>query len=78
MSVSPPSPSPHGAARSCGKSKVRGGVSSLGAKLLFWWPEPSRNHWDSLFVLSCCGEQAFGTVWLSQGWVAPPQDEDGA
>lgn len=77
MSVSPPSPSPHGAAGSFGKSKVRGGVSSLGAKLLFWQPEPSRNHWNSLFVLSCCGEQALGTVWLSRGCEAPT-DEAGA
>lgn len=77
MSVSLPSPSPHGAAGSCGKSNVRGGVSSLEAKLLFWQPELSRNHWNSLFVLSCCGEQAPGTVWLSQGWEAP-ENEDGA
>lgn len=47
------------------------------AKLLFWQPELSRNHWNSLFVLSCCGEQALGTVWLSQGWEAP-ENEDGA
>lgn len=78
MSVSLPSPSPHAAAGSGAKSNVRGGVFSLGAKLLFWQPEPSRNHWNSLFLLSCCGEQeqALGTVWLSQGWEAP-ENEDG-
>lgn len=66
--------------RSCRKLREKqgqAGVSSLGAKLLFWQLEPSRNHWNSLFVLSCCGEQALGTVWLSQGWQAP-EDEDGA
>lgn len=52
--------------QSCWKSKVRGCVSSLGAKLLFWQREPSRNHWNSLFVLSCSGKQGLGTPWHSQ------------
>lgn len=58
--VSQPSPHPQGAHEGCAKSEAPRDISCLGGELLFWQLEPSRNHWNGLFALLCCGEQSLG------------------